>query len=347
MKKTMIAIAALALASCGAPSKQDVSNIKVSGKGALSVGSTMSADQENEIQLRVEELVKYIPDRKLGNDAEQHFAPEFFRIISKAYSIPVLPGVDKSSGQAIPQFVECKAPCKGKDHKIVFKNISVDKNKAAADFEYWHSESSKDEHTMRLELVDGKWLISGWDDTKTQFLQYVNNNYRTPDLAFMELKGNVKSVVYKDLRKAYFDEDGNITEYKTAFASTHNVDEDGNIKSCRDNGNLPVNITRDGNGYIENIYEPFGASTIFTYDTELIMLKTEVSGEEGYYFERQYSFNKNFEPQVMFIEGSEMEGTENADGPYLIKVEGVDSHGNWTKRSFKDIKEERKIEYYD
>ena len=64
---------------------------------------------------------------------------------------------------------------------------------------------------------------------------YVNKNYRTKDLAFAEVCGDVRSVIYSDSRNSdyrafYFDENG-----KSPLIEGYSVVASDNVPTCRNN----------------------------------------------------------------------------------------------------------------
>ena len=88
----------------------------------------------------------------------------------------------------------------------------------------------------------------------------------TPDLAFMEVHGHVKSVVYPNGRKAVFDERGNLIDYATEYS-----------------GENKVHIGRDDDGYIVSTYDGPGGSESFDYDKENVRLALTAAGDGADY----------------------------------------------------------------
>jgi hypothetical protein len=300
------------------------------------VTENQSVDTTHTMQFinnRVEELVKYIPDHKLKPEVKPYFTEDYYSCLEKAFSIP--PMFDDMIGdeEFLFYFIEGNGDCMAKKHKIVPLETRVEKSSAYEKFEYYHSDNEKDTHEIKLKFDDNQWIIDDWDNNKQKVADYVNKNYRTKDLAFAEVCGDVRSVIYSDSRNSdyrafYFDENGNLTKFVA------------NTKS-----DVPENkVKRNQDGFIISVEDGVHDRNSFTYDTQHLFLKSQLQTKDNFSCELQYSFNNNYEPQVLILQ--ETNGDESIEGPFVINYLDTDSHGNWLKRSYSDVIQERRIEYY-
>ncbi len=298
----------------------------------------------SEITKSVEELVQFIPDhQKPQPSAQQAFTPEYWNLLNQAWQIP-MPEGEIGNEEFLFYFIEGNGDCgptSGK-HQVNAVETKITSDTSAYEvFEYVHPNGNKDRHKMMLVKQQGKWIIDDFDSTKQQLKEYVNNNFITPDLAFLEVKGRVKSVIYDNKRKAYFDEQGNLTKYCTEFSSTHNIDEDGGFDEVDDNGNVKVQLTRDDKGYITATYDGPGGGEFFEYDTVAIRLTLRGGGDGGYWIATKFGIDNEGYPTASTIE-SDL-GEETATEPTRITYDKTDNRGNWLKRDH----EQRTIEYYE
>ncbi len=160
----------------------------------------------------------------------------------------------------------------------------------------------------------------------------------SPDLHFLELKGNVKSVIY------YETSDVNSSGKKTRKSQrceleTYNLSEDGKITTINygaDHGAVAIRITRNKKGQIETISEVAleadgGDTKKYTWNTNGYPLSEEytLSCGEGWtcnilYNDSNEIIGKNY------YEYWEEECLREWSESYTIMQ--VDAHGNWIKR---------------
>ncbi len=297
----------------------------------------------NEINQCVENYIQYIPDHnKPKPDAKQVYTSEYWSLLDKAWQIPTPEG-EYGDCEFLFYFIEGNGGCSpeaGKHQVVPIETKITSETSAFEVFDYVHPDGTKERHKINLIKQQGKWIIDDYDSSKVRLKEYINNNYVTPDLAFMEVKGRVKSVIYINKRKAFFDEQGNITKYCTEFSSTHNFN-DASFDEVDDNGDVEVQLTRDGKGYITNTYDCPGGSEFFEYDTTFMRLTLRGGGDGGYWSAEKYGFDAEGYPTVSIVESDLGEETET--DPERITYDKTDSHGNWLKRG----NEERTIEYYE
>ncbi|MBO7571048.1 MAG: hypothetical protein J6T48_02735 [Bacteroidales bacterium] len=151
----------------------------------------------------------------------------------------------------------------------------------------------------------------------------------TPDLAFMEVHGHVKSVEYMNGRKAVFDEEGNLVDYATEYS-----------------GDNEVYIGRDDDGYIVSTYDGPGGSEMFDYDKEKMRLVLTAAGDGAYYSECNIKYDENGNVfRYSFL--SENMAEETSDEWYAdVEIVAKDDQGNWTELKSEDVTVKRTIVYY-
>jgi len=151
----------------------------------------------------------------------------------------------------------------------------------------------------------------------------------TPDLAFMEVHGHVKSVEYPNGRKAIFDEKGNMVEYVTEYS-----------------GDFEVFIGRDDDGYIVSTYDGPGGSEMFGYDKEKVRLIQTAAGDGSLYSECNFDYDE--EGNVIRYNFVDEDRAEESKNEWSLEVEIVskDEQGNWTELKSGDATIKRKIIYF-
>ena len=151
----------------------------------------------------------------------------------------------------------------------------------------------------------------------------------TPDLAFMEVYGHVKSVEYPNGRKAVFDENGYLVDYATEYSG--------------ENG---VQIGRDDDGYIVSTYDGPGGSAMFDYDKENIRLVLTAGGDGAYYSECHLEYDE--EGNIIRYNFVDEDMAEDTKDEWSMDVEIVtkDEQGNWTELKSGDATVKRTIVYY-
>ena len=151
----------------------------------------------------------------------------------------------------------------------------------------------------------------------------------TPDLAFMEVRGHVKSVEYPNGRKAVFDEKGNLVDYATEYS-----------------GENEVQIGRDEDGYIVSTYDGPGGSEMFDYDKENVRLNLTAAGDGAYYSECHIEYDE--EGNIIRFNFVDEDRAEETRDEWSMDVEIVtkDEQGNWTELKAGEAVVKRKIVYY-
>lgn len=151
----------------------------------------------------------------------------------------------------------------------------------------------------------------------------------TPDLAFMEVHGHVKSVEYPNGRKAVFDEKGNLVDYATEYS-----------------GDFEVIIGRDDDGYIVSTYDGPGGSEMFDYDKENVRLIMTAAGDGSLYSECNFVYDDNGDVIRYNFVSEDMAEDIRDEWSVDVVVVSKDEHGNWTELKSDEASVKRKIEYF-
>ena len=151
----------------------------------------------------------------------------------------------------------------------------------------------------------------------------------TPDLAFMEVHGHVKSVEYPNGRKAVFDENGNLVDYATEYS-----------------GENEVMIGRDDDGYIVSTYDGPGGSEMFGYDKEKVRLIQTAAGDGAYYSECNIVYDDNGDVVGYNFVSEDMAEETRDEWSADVEIVTKDEQGNWTELKSGDATLKRKIIYY-
>lgn len=151
----------------------------------------------------------------------------------------------------------------------------------------------------------------------------------TPDLAFMEVYGHVKSVEYPNGRKAVFDEKGNLVDYATEYS-----------------GENKVMIGRDDDGYIVSTYDGPGGSEMFGYDKEKIRLIQTAAGDGAYYSECNIVYDDNGNVVGYNFVSEDMAEETRDEWSADVEIVAKDEQGNWTELKSGDATVKRTIVYY-
>ncbi len=151
----------------------------------------------------------------------------------------------------------------------------------------------------------------------------------TPDLAFMEVYGHVKSVEYPNGRKAVFDEKGNLVDYATEYS-----------------GENKVMIGRDDDGYIVSTYDGPGGSEMFGYDKEKIRLIQTAAGDGAYYSECNIVYDDNGNVVGYNFVSEDMAEETRDEWSADVEIVAKDEHGNWTELKSGEASVKRTIIYY-
>lgn len=166
---------------------------------------TACNNSKHQLTERALQLCQYIPDHKLLPEAKQFMTEDFYNILSEAFAAPSLVPMDNEwlnyfvtgNGGTIPQFTIEEITQTDKHHasaRIIVKQMWEDGSVAAEEAQ---------EHIMLMERINGKWLISNFDDKKNECINYLENcrkeqtalktisDYLTDSIASYYLQGEV------------------------------------------------------------------------------------------------------------------------------------------------------------
>lgn len=167
------------------------------------------------------------------------------------------------------------------------------------------------------------------EEAVEETVEFGDEYFITPDLAFMEVFGHVKSIKYTNGAKAEFDTEGNLVDYATQYS-----------------GGNEVMINRDDDGFIISTYDGPGGSAGFDYDRENMRRSLSYNGDGAYSSEFKYVYNE--EGDLIRFDCIDVDEVEETSNEYEIEVKILsrDDRGNWTKRKYGEVEEERTIVYY-
>ena len=124
------------------------------------------------------ELCHYIPDHRLRDEAREYLTPEYFRAYSEAFDAPdgCYDGVGEH--EWLCYFVTGSG---GADPSFTVQSVSrINQTLAVANItiqEIWDYDDGvageRFPHTITMALIDGKWLLDDFDNTKQQCRDYV------------------------------------------------------------------------------------------------------------------------------------------------------------------------------
>ena len=186
MKKThLILVGMIAFASCGG-NNQNTQQQQPSEQNK----TTETIISTDEINQKIKELVRYIPDHEFKAENEKYFTKEFGLMLKKAFALPPLEedGIDEAS-EFLFYFIEgngdCKAFCDAQGdvekalslHKCENFKTEISGDKVFSTFDYVHGPEEIDHVSIVLKKSGSDWLIDDWNDNKKavqNYLEYYN-----------------------------------------------------------------------------------------------------------------------------------------------------------------------------
>ena len=132
------------------------------------------------LEERAAELCAYIPDHELLQKSRDYMTPDFYAVLDTMfYRLPQHEALDHEwlyyfvtgNGGTIADYEVVKVEQTDKDHAVA--TISVRQVWEDGSFD---PESDVEEHTLLMERVNGKWLMSDFDDHKADCIRYIANN---------------------------------------------------------------------------------------------------------------------------------------------------------------------------
>lgn len=132
------------------------------------------------LEERAAELCAYIPDHELLEKSRDYMTEDFYAVLDTMfYRLPAHEALDHEwlyyfvtgNGGTIADYEVVKAEQTDKDHALA--TISVRQVWEDGSFD---PESDIEEHILSMERVNGKWLMSDFDDHKADCIRYIANN---------------------------------------------------------------------------------------------------------------------------------------------------------------------------
>ena len=132
------------------------------------------------LEERAAELCAYIPDHELLEKSRDYMTPDFYAVLDTMfYRLPQHEALDHEwlyyfvtgNGGTIADYEVVKVEQTDKDH--AFATISVRQVWEDGSFD---PESDIEEHILSMERVNGKWLMSDFDDHKADCIRYIAIN---------------------------------------------------------------------------------------------------------------------------------------------------------------------------
>lgn len=187
MKKTyLIFAAAMILASCAGSNKgasTQNSQPKESAQSSQQIEKAVSVDEINQ---KITELVRHIPDHIFKEEDEKYFTPEFGSMLKKAFSLPPLEedGIDEAS-EFLYYFIEGNGDCKAfvdaqgdvekalSLHKCENFKTKISGDYVVSNFDYVHGPEEVDHVSIVLKKSGSNYLIDDWNGNKKAVEDYI------------------------------------------------------------------------------------------------------------------------------------------------------------------------------
>ena len=132
------------------------------------------------LEERATELCAYIPNHELLEKSRDYMTEDFYAVLDTMfYRLPQHEAMDQEwlyyfvtgNGGTIADYEVVKVEQMDNDHALA--TISVRQKWEDGSFD---PESDIEEHVLSMERVNGKWLISDFDDHKADCIRYIANN---------------------------------------------------------------------------------------------------------------------------------------------------------------------------
>jgi len=132
------------------------------------------------LEERAAELCAYIPDHELLEKSRDYMTEDFYAVLDTMfYRLPQHEALDHEwlyyfvtgNGGTIADYEVVKVEQTDKNHALA--TISVRQKWEDGSFD---PESDIEEHVLSMERVNGKWLMSDFDDHKADCIRYIANN---------------------------------------------------------------------------------------------------------------------------------------------------------------------------
>lgn len=146
--------------------------------GALLIGAC--TNNEEKLKQRAEELCRYIPDHELLERSRDYMTADFYAALDTMFNH--LPEFEAMDHEWLYYFVTGNGGTIA-DYKVTGVELTDDNHAVATlsvrqrwDDGSFDSASDVEEHRLYMERVDGKWLMSDFDEHKADCLRHIAIN---------------------------------------------------------------------------------------------------------------------------------------------------------------------------
>ena len=147
----------------------------------LAAGLLMTAcfDEEEQMRKRAAELCKYIPDHELRAESRDYMTEDFYNVLDTMYNLPEFEAMDHEwlyyfvtgNGGTIADYEVVKVEETDATHAIATINVRQQWEDGSFD-----ESTDIEEHKLYMERVDGKWLMSDFDEHKSDCIHHIAIN---------------------------------------------------------------------------------------------------------------------------------------------------------------------------
>jgi hypothetical protein len=147
----------------------------------LAAGLLMTAcfDEEEQLRKRAAELCKYIPDHELRAESRDYMTEDFYNVLDTMFNLPEFEAMDHEwlyyfvtgNGGTIADYEVVKVEETDATHAIATINVRQQWEDGSFD-----ESTDIEEHKLYMERVDGKWLMSDFDEHKADCIHHIAIN---------------------------------------------------------------------------------------------------------------------------------------------------------------------------
>ena len=140
---------------------------------------TACFDEEEQLRKRAAELCKYIPDHELRAESRDYMTEDFYNVLDTMFNLPELEAMDHEwlyyfvtgNGGTIADYEVVKVEETDATHAIATINVRQQWEDGSFD-----ESTDIEEHKLYMERVDGKWLMSDFDEHKADCIHHIAIN---------------------------------------------------------------------------------------------------------------------------------------------------------------------------
>ena len=147
---------------------------------AVAIQMAGCGNREQQLKERAAELCKYIPDHELREESREYMTEDFYNVLDTMFNLmPEFEAMDHEwlyyfvtgNGGAIADFEVTGVEQQDNTHAVA--TISVRQKWEDGSFD---PSSDIEEHRLYMEKVDGRWLISDFDEHKADCIRHIAIN---------------------------------------------------------------------------------------------------------------------------------------------------------------------------